>query len=109
TPGRDGCIAIRCTQWPISAVGSGMYCECNPRLIGLHVYSAASLRKAPAEETAVTTRLCLLGHKRIVCRHIPPAPGAHLSPEPCPRRPASSRQVWPPSVERNKAVSSTPA
>ena len=26
TSGRDGCIAMRWTQWPTSAVGSGMYC-----------------------------------------------------------------------------------
>src|SRR2546422_5368246 len=27
TLGRERCSAMRCTQWPISAFGSGMYCE----------------------------------------------------------------------------------
>src|SRR5437660_200625 len=34
TLGRFGFMAMRCTQWPISAVGLGMYRECRPRLIG---------------------------------------------------------------------------
>src|SRR6266567_5901733 len=44
-----------------------------------------------------------------VCRHMPPAPGCHLGPVPWPRRPGSSCQFLPPSLERNSAASSTPA
>ena len=40
---------------------------------------------------------------------MPPAPGCHLGPVPCPRKPDSSCQFSPPSVERNSAASSTPA
>ena len=43
-----------------------------------------------------------------MCRPMPPAPGCHCGPVPWPRRPASSCQVLPPSVERNRAASSTP-
>src|SRR5213594_5042538 len=107
--GRDGCIAIRWTQWPTSAVWSGMYCECRPRLIGFHVLPASSERKAPAAEMATWIRFGLLGSSRMVWRHIPPAPGCHLGPVPCPRRPASSCQVLPPSLVRNNAASSIPA
>src|SRR5437879_7836273 len=46
TLGRDGCSAMRCTQWPTSAVGSGMYWECRPRLIGRHVVPPSSVRNA---------------------------------------------------------------
>src|SRR5450631_3904223 len=45
----------------------------------------------------------------IVCRHMPPAPGAHADPVVCVRRPLSSVHVWPPSVDLNNAASSTPA
>src|SRR3569833_3157487 len=45
----------------------------------------------------------------IVCKHIPPAPGCHFGPEPCPRNPESSFQFWPPSVLLNNAASSIPA
>src|SRR5213592_5247316 len=55
--GRDGCSAMRCTQWPTSAVGSGMYCECNPRLIGFHVLPPSSERNAPARSEEHTSEL----------------------------------------------------
>ena len=53
TSGRDGCIAMRWTQWPTSASGSGMYCECRPRLIGFQVLPPSSVRNAPAAEMAM--------------------------------------------------------
>src|SRR5208282_5370976 len=40
---------------------------------------------------------------------MPPAPGCQWGPVPWPRRPGSSCQVTPPSVERKRAASSTPA
>src|SRR5258705_13549661 len=40
---------------------------------------------------------------------MPPAPGCHWGPVPCPRNPASSCHVVPPSLERNSPASSTPA
>ena len=40
----------------------------------------------------------LLGSSRIVCRHMPPAPGCQFGPEPWPRSPGSSCHVCPPSV-----------
>src|SRR6202007_3383442 len=86
-----------------------MYCDFSPRLIGRHVSPASSLRNAPAAEIATNIRLELLGSRTIVCRHIPPAPGCHLGPVPWPRKPESSFQFSPPSVERNNAASSTPA
>ena len=57
----------------------------------------------------MTIRPGSLGSRTIVCRHMPPAPGCHDDPDPWPRRPASSCQLRPPSVERNSAASSTPA
>src|SRR5216117_592666 len=109
TFGRDRCSAMRWTQWPTSAVGSGMYCERRPWLIGFQVVPPSSERKAPAAEMATCIRRGLLGSSRIVWRHIPPAPGCHLGPVPWPRRPASSCHVVPPSLVRNRPASSTPA
>src|SRR5216110_3187939 len=109
TPGRERCSAMRCTQWPTSAVGSGMYCECRPRLIGFQVLPPSSERNAPAAEIATYIRRAFVGSSRMVWRHIPPAPGCHLGPVPWPRRPASSCHVLPPSLVRNRAASSTPA
>src|SRR5579871_5708655 len=40
---------------------------------------------------------------------MPPAPGCHFGPVPCPRRPESSCQLSPPSVDLNNAASSMPA
>ena len=67
-----------------------MYCECRPRLIGCQVWPPSSVRKAPAAEMAMYIRCGSLGSSRMVCRHMPPAPGCHLGPVPWPRRPASS-------------------
>ena len=47
---------------------------------------------------ATNMRPALVGSSRIVCRHKPPAPGAHADPVPWVRRPDSSCQVCPPSV-----------
>src|SRR5580704_16323938 len=109
TPGREGFIAIWCTQCPTSAVGLGMYFEYSPLLIGFHDLPPSSVRNAPAAEMAMYIRSGLLGSRMMVCRHIPPAPGCHIGPVPCPRRPESSCQFSPPSVDRNSAASSTPA
>src|SRR5438309_1269253 len=109
TLGRERCSAMRCTQWPTSAFGSGMYCERRPWLIGFQVVPPSSERNAPAAEMATYSRLAFLGSIRIVWRHIPPAPGCHLGPVPWPRSPASSCHVLPPSLVRNSPASSTPA
>src|SRR5882724_5109665 len=107
--GRDLCCAIRCTQCPTSASVLGIYCDLRPRLIGFHVLPASSLRNAPAAEIAMNILPLTVGSSRIVCRHIPPAPGCHFGPVPCPRKPESSSHVRPPFVVRNNAASSTPA
>jgi hypothetical protein len=109
TSGREGCIAMLWTQWPTSASGSGMNPEFKPLLIGRHDSPASSVRKVPAAEMAAKIRSGSVGSSRMVCRHSPPAPGCQLDPEPCPRSPESSCHVWAPSVERNRAASSTPA
>src|SRR5579864_5311825 len=44
-----------------------------------------------------------------VCRHNPPAPGAHEGPVFCVRMAGSSFQVCPASVDLKRAASSTPA
>ena len=38
-----------------------MYCDCSPRLIGLHVLPASSVRNAPAAEMATKIRFGLRG------------------------------------------------
>src|SRR5580692_8046120 len=86
-----------------------MYFAYSPWLIGFQLLPPSSVRNAPAAEIAIYMRLGLLGSRMMVCRHIPPAPGCHLGPVPCPRRPESSCQFSPPSVERKMAASSTPA
>src|ERR1700722_20394795 len=109
TSGRDGCIAMWCTQCPTSASGSGICSDRSPRLIGFHVVPPSSVRNAPADEIAINILSGSLGSRMIVCRHIPPAPGCQCGPEPCPRSPDNSAQFCPPSVVRNNAASSTPA
>src|SRR6185369_3414562 len=76
---------------------------------GRQVLPPSSLRKAPAAEIATKIRPGLARSSRMVCRHRPPAPGCHLGPDVCARSAGSSCQVWPPSLERNKAASSIPA
>src|SRR6059036_481757 len=51
TWGRDGCSAMRWTQWPTSAVGSGIYWECRPRLMGCHDLPPSLVRNNPASST----------------------------------------------------------
>src|SRR5271157_1633883 len=109
TPGRLGFMAMCCTQWPTSSVGSGMYSECRPLLMGFHVTPPSSVRKAPAAEIAMNIRFGSLGSRMMVCRHMPPAPGCQCGPEPWPRSPGNSYHVCPPSVVLNRAASSTPA
>jgi hypothetical protein len=98
TSGREGCIARRCTQCPTSASGSGISSDC--RLIGRQVWPASSERNAPAAEIAAYIRPCCSGSSRIVCRHIPPAPGCQEGPDSWPRSSGSSCQLCPPSSER---------
>ena len=52
TSGRDGCMAMRWTQWPTSASWSGISPERRPLLIGCQVSPPSSVRKAPAAEIA---------------------------------------------------------
>jgi hypothetical protein len=98
-----------CTQWPTSASWSGMPSDRSPRLIARQLLPASSVRNVPAAEIATVMRAASRGSSRIVCRHIPPAPGCHDGPVPWPRRPGSSCQLPPPSTERKSAASSTPA
>lgn len=107
--GRDGCIARLCTQCPTSASGSGMPPDCSPLLMAVQLPPPSSLRKAPAAEMAVKIRCLSVGCSRIVCRHMPPAPGCQWGPDPWVRRPDSSVHDAPPSVDVNSAASSTPA
>src|SRR5881275_1280030 len=97
--GFDGCIAIRCTQWPTSAVGFGMKFDTKPLLIGFHVLPPSSVRNAPAAEIATNIRFGFFGSIKIECKHIPPAPGCHFGPVSCLRRPDSSLHDLPPSFD----------
>ena len=93
TSGRDGCIAMRCTQWPTSAFGSGM-------LLGLQaavdrppglaaVVGAERARRRDGDEDP-------LGVARVeqdrVQAHARRRPAASAGPEPWPRSPGSSCQ-----------------
>src|SRR5215468_10590301 len=100
---------MRCTQCPTSASGFGMYCEFSPLLMGFQDLPWSSLLNAPAAEIATKILSLFTGSSKIVCKHIPPAPGCHCGPVPCPRNPESSSQVLPPLLEMNSAASSTPA
>src|SRR5262249_4518204 len=107
--GLDGCIARRCTQKPTSGAGSGRYLDVSPRFFGDHVWPASSVQNTPAAEMAMNTRRGFFGSRMIVCRPIPPAPGCHFGPDSWPRSPGSSCQLFPPSLVRKMAASSTPA
>src|SRR5215468_8624439 len=107
--GRDGCIANLCTQCPTSAAGDGIPLDSKPLLIGCHDVPPSSVRNTPAAQIATTIRSGSCGSSMIVCRHIPPAPGCHFEPESCSRNPRTSCQLAAPSVDWNKAASSTPA
>ena len=64
------------------------------RLPGLAaVIGAEGARRRDGDEDALGS----LGSRTMVCRHMPPAPGCHRWPLAA-RRPASSCQVWPPSL-----------
>jgi hypothetical protein len=93
TFGRDRCMAMRWTQWPTSAVGSGICSDRSPLFIGRHVLPASSLRNTPAAEIAMNIRSGRAGSTTIVCRHIPPAPGCQTLPDSCVRSPGSSCHV----------------
>ena len=94
--GRDGCMAMRCTQWPTSAVGSGMYCELQSAVDGLPGLAAVvGAERAGGGDGDEDPRRDRLGSRRMVCRHMPPAPGCQCGPEPWPRRPESSCHVLP--------------
>ena len=82
TDGRAGCCAIRCTQCPTSAAGSGMPSECRPWLTGCQLSPPSSDRNAPAAEMAANIRPGADRSRMIVCRHMPPAPGCQRRPGP---------------------------
>src|SRR6476660_6086139 len=86
-----------------------MYDDLRPWLIGVHVLPLSSLRNDPADEMAVMIRSLLVGSRMIVCRHRPPAPGAHVGAVLWVRRPDSSSHDVPPLVDLKSAASSTPA
>src|SRR3984957_15159922 len=77
--------------------------------MGSHVLPPSSVRKAPSAEMAINILLGFERSRIIVCRHIPPAPGCQCGPEPWPRSPESSCQFCPPSFERKRPASPTPA
>ena len=77
--------------------------------MGFQVAPASSDRNAPAAEMAMTMRSGCARSSRMVCRHMPPAPGIQPAAVALVRRPGSSVQVAPPSVVRKSAASSTPA
>src|SRR4029077_20917871 len=109
TFGREGCMAMRWTQWPTSASWSGIVLDRNPLFVGFHDLPPSSVRNTPAAEMAMNILSALVGSMRIVCRQSPPAPGAQPEAESCVRRADSSAQLWPPSVDLKRAASSTPA
>ena len=76
---------MRWTQWPTSAVGSGMCCECNPLLIGFHVVAAVvgAKRARGRDRDEHPVRVARILHDRVEAQ---PA-GA--------RRPMRSRAVLP--------------
>src|SRR5262245_45515202 len=107
--GFEGCIAMQCTQWPTSALGSGSsYLDTSPLLMGFQLLPPSSVRNAPPAEIATNMRPFCARSSRIVCRPMPPAPGCHRSPFTA-RSAGSSFHDLPPSVVLNIAASSTPA
>src|SRR5262249_27729058 len=86
-----------------------MYFDTRPLLIGFQVSPPSSVRNAPAAEIAMYILFEFEGSRMIVCKHIPPAPGCHFGPDPCPRSPGISAHDLPPSADRNIAASSMPA
>src|SRR6195952_3557880 len=86
-----------------------MCADRKPWLIGFQVSPPSSVRNAPAAEMAITIRFSFCGSITIVCKHIPPAPGAQCGPDPCFRNPDISSQFLAPSPDLKIAASSIPA
>ena len=107
--GRPGCIARLWTQWPSGASGSGRNSERRPPVAMLHESPPSSVRKAPAAEIATNIRRVSAGSMRMVCRHIPPAPGCQSAPRPCERSAGSSATSPRRRSDPNSPASSTPA
>ena len=82
TSGRDGCMAMRWTQWPTSASGSGMLVGPQALVHRLPGLAAVVGAERPGRRDGDVHALGVLGSRRIVCRHIPPAPGCQFGPEP---------------------------
>src|SRR5579862_1677354 len=86
-----------------------MYCDFSPLLIGFQVFPPSSVRKAAAAEIAMYMRPGSLGSRMIVWRHIPPAPGCHLGPVPCPGSPEIPLHFFPPSLDLTRPRSPPPS
>ena len=114
--GRDGCIAMRCTQWPTSAFGSGMYCDFKPAVDRLPGLAAVVGAERAGRGDGDVDALGLFGSSRIVCRPMPPAPGCplrarfvaaqagELVPRSCRRRSCENRRVLDAGISRVRIV-----
>ena len=76
-----------------------------PRLIGRHDSPPSSVRNAPAAEMAANIRPGLTWSSRMVCRHIPPAPGCQDDAEGVGAQRRQFLPRSPPSDERKIAAS----
>ena len=81
TPGREGCMRDAVHAVADLGVGSGMCSDRRPRLMGFQVCAAVvGAEGARGRDGDEDPRRDRCGSRRMVCRHIPPAPGCQRGP-----------------------------
>src|ERR1700691_981070 len=100
--------ATLCTHCPTSGCRSGWEPAITPRFVGVQCSPSSSDRNVPAAEIPTCIRFGRDGSNRIVCRHIPPAPGFHFERVGWSFSPGRGAHESPSSSDLHSEAGSTP-